>query len=73
MERKSQKFNIIAAIITIPLFTMFLLGYSFIIFENRNGLSDIKYYSLLGLGIIGVIMWLRISVNMIKEIRKNSQ
>jgi len=72
MERNSRKFKIIAAIITIPLFATFLFGYSFIIFEHGIELSNIKYYSLLALGCIGFLIWVRMSVSMIKQI-KNSK
>ena len=34
-----------------------------------DGLSNIKYYFLLGLGFIGILLWARMSVNMIKDIR----
>jgi len=71
MERNSRKLKILAAIITIPLFGIFLFGYSFIIFENSIGLSNIKYYFLLALGCIGVLMWIRISLSMIEQIKKS--
>ena len=71
MERNSRKFKVLAAIITIPLFAIFLFGYSFIIFENSLGLSNLKYYSLLALGCIGVLLWVRISLSMIKQIKNN--
>jgi hypothetical protein len=69
MDRQSRKFKIIAAIITIPLFAIFILGYSFIIFMYADGLNDIKYYSLLSLGLIGIILWGKMSVNTVKEIK----
>ncbi len=69
MDRQSRKFKIIAAIITIPLFAMFLFGYSFVIYISNDGLSDAQYYSLLGLGFIGIILWGRMSVNTVKEIK----
>ncbi len=69
MDRQSRKFKIIAAIITIPLFAMFLLGYSFVIYMSNDGLGDIQYYSLLGLGFIGIILWGKMSVNTVKEIK----
>ena len=69
MDRQSRKFKIIAAIITIPLFAMFLFGYSFVIFMYSEGLSDIKYYSLLGLGFIGILLWGKMSVSTVKEIK----
>jgi hypothetical protein len=69
MDRQSRKFKIIAAIITIPLFAMFLFRYSFVIYISNDGLSDTQYYSLLGLGFIGIIFWGRMSVNTVKEIK----
>ena len=57
MVRQSRKFKIFAAIITIPLFAVFLFGYSFIIFMYADGLSNIKHYLLLGLGFIGILLW----------------
>ncbi len=69
MDRQSRKFKIIAAIITIPLFAVFLFGYSFVIFMSNDGLSDVKYYSLLGLGFIGILLWGKMSVNTVKEIK----
>ena len=68
MVRQSRNFRIFAAIITIPLFAIFLFGYSFIIFMYADGLSNIKYYFLLGLGFIGILLWAKMSVNMIKDI-----
>ncbi|RHW74669.1 hypothetical protein [Colwellia sp. RSH04] len=69
MNRQSRQFKIIAAIVTIPLFAIFILGYSFIIFMYADGLSGIKYYSLLSLGVIGILLWGRMSVNTVKEIK----
>lgn len=69
MDRQSRKFRIFTAIITIPLFVVFLFGYSFIIFMYADGLNNIKYYFLLGLGFIGILLWAKMSVNMIKDIR----
>ncbi|CAI86537.1 MULTISPECIES: hypothetical protein [Pseudoalteromonas] len=69
MDRQSRKFKIFAAIITIPLFTVLLFGYSFVIFMYADGLSDIKYYFLLGLGFIGILLWAKMSVNTVKEIK----
>ena len=69
MVRQSRKFKIFAAIITIPLFAVFLFGYNFIIFMYADGLSNIEHYFLLGLGFIGILLWAKMSVNMIKDIR----
>ncbi len=69
MERNSRKFKIVAAIITIPLFAMFLIGYSYVIFMYSGGLNDVKFYSLLGLGFIGILLWGKMSVNTVKEIK----
>ncbi|MBO7928092.1 hypothetical protein J5X91_17805 [Pseudoalteromonas sp. K222D] len=69
MDRQSRKFKIFAAIITIPLFAVLLFGYSFVIFMYADGLSDIKYYFLLGLGFIGILLWAKMSVNTVKEIK----
>jgi len=69
MDRQSRKFKIFAAIITIPLFTVLLFGYSFVIFMYADGLSDIKYYFLLCLGFIGILLWAKMSVNTVKEIK----
>ena len=69
MDRQSRKFKIIAAIITIPLFAIFLFGYSFVIFMYNDGLNDVKYYSLLGLGFIGILLWGKMSVNTVNEIK----
>jgi hypothetical protein len=72
MKRNSRQFKIFAAFVSIPLFAIFLFGYSYVIFENSMGLSNIKYYSLLGLGFIGILIWIRISLSMIKEIKNNT-
>jgi len=71
MDRQSRKFKIITAIITIPLFAMFLMGYSFVIFMYSDGLSDIRYFSLLGLGVTGIVMWGKMSLNTVREIKSN--
>ena len=34
-----------------------------------DGLSNIVHYFLLGLGFIGILLWTKMSVNMIKDIR----
>jgi hypothetical protein len=72
MKRDSRQFKILAAFITIPMFAIFLFGYSFIIFQNSMGLSNIKYYSLLALGCIGILIWIRISLSIIKQIKNNT-
>ena len=69
MDRQSRKFKIFAAIITIPLFAILLFWYSFVILMYADGLSDIKYYFLLGLGFIGILLWAKMSVNTVKEIK----
>ncbi|NMP30599.1 hypothetical protein HII17_03405 [Thalassotalea sp. M1531] len=69
MDRKSLKFKIIAAIVTIPLFAIFLIGYTFVIFKTSADLSDIKYYSLLGLGLLGIFLWGKMSISTVKEIK----
>jgi hypothetical protein len=72
MKRDSRQFKILAAFITIPMFAIFLFGYSFIIFQSSMGLSNIKYYSLLALGCIGILIWIRISLSIIKQIKNNT-
>ncbi len=72
MKRDSRQFKILAAFIAIPMFAIFLFGYSFIIFEHSMGLSNIKYYSLLALGCIGILIWIRVSLSMIKQIKNNT-
>jgi hypothetical protein len=69
MDRQSRKFKIIAATITIPLVALFLFGYSYVIFMFNDGLSVMKYYSLLGLAFIGILLWAKMSVNTVKEIK----
>jgi len=69
LDRQSRKFKIIAATITIPLLALFLFGYSYFIFMYNDGFSQIKYYSLLGLGFIGILLWGKMSVNTVKEIK----
>ena len=72
MKRDSRQFKILAAFIVIPMFAIFLFGYSFIIFQNSMGLSNIKYYSLLALGCIGILIWIRVSLSMIKQIKNHT-
>jgi hypothetical protein len=72
MKRDSRQFKTLAAFIFIPMFAIFLFGYSFIIFQNSMGLSNIKYYSLLALGCIGILIWIRVSLSMIKQIKNNT-
>lgn len=69
MNRQLRNFKIIAAIISIPLLVLFLIGYSYIIFILSDELNDISYYFLLVLGFLGLLLWARISVHLLQEIK----
>lgn len=67
--RQPVTFKIIAALITISLLAIFLFGYSVVIFTHSDGLSDIKYNILLGIGLLGILLWGKMSVGSVKEIK----